>query len=62
MDWVKGVANIKLTFGVELRPLVCGAVNGFLLPADQIIATARETFAAFKTVAREAARYFVYYR
>ncbi|PNF25142.1 Carboxypeptidase B [Cryptotermes secundus] len=48
-DWAKGVAGIKYAYTVELRD---DGTYGFLLPASQIVATGKETFAAIKAVAR----------
>lgn len=48
-DWAKAVAGIKYAYTVELRDK---GTYGFLLPAAQILPTARETFAAVKTVAK----------
>ncbi|CAG0892575.1 unnamed protein product [Cyprideis torosa] len=42
IDWVKGAAGVKWTFAYELRDK---GQYGFLLPADQIIPCAEETFA-----------------
>jgi hypothetical protein len=48
-DWAKGVAGIKYAYTVELRD---DGTYGFLLPASQIVATGKETFAAIKAIAR----------
>jgi len=49
-DWAHGEAGIKFTTSMELRDT---GVYGFLLPPDQIIATAEETWAFHITVIRE---------
>ncbi|KAK1122188.1 hypothetical protein K0M31_009414 [Melipona bicolor] len=48
-DWAKGVAGIKYAYTVELRDR---GRYGFLLPASQIVPTAREIWAGIKTIAR----------
>ncbi|XP_076679448.1 carboxypeptidase B isoform X2 [Andrena cerasifolii] len=48
-DWAKGVAGIKYAYTLELRDR---GTYGFLLPATQIVPTARETWAGIKTIAR----------
>jgi hypothetical protein len=48
-DWAKGVAGIKYAYTVELRD---DGTYGFLLPASQIVATGKETFAAIKAITR----------
>ncbi|XP_043283994.1 carboxypeptidase B-like [Venturia canescens] len=48
-DWAKGVAGIKYSYTLELRDR---GTYGFLLPATQIIPTARETWAGIRTLAR----------
>lgn len=48
-DWAKGVAGIKYSYTVELRD---HGQYGFLLPASQIIPTAKEIWAGIRTVAR----------
>ena len=48
-DWVKNVAGIKYSYTLELRDR---GTYGFLLPATQIVATARETWAGIRTIAR----------
>ncbi|KAK3870803.1 hypothetical protein Pcinc_023998 [Petrolisthes cinctipes] len=47
-DWVKGVAGVKYAYTVELRDT---GSYGFLLPTNQIIPTAEETFEGVKVVA-----------
>ena len=49
-DWAKGVAGIKYAFTLELRDK---GQHGFLLPMDQIIPTAEETWAAIQAVAQD---------
>jgi len=49
-DWAHGEAGIGFTTSMELRDT---GLNGFLLPADQIIPTAEETWAFHITVIRE---------
>jgi murein tripeptide amidase MpaA len=48
-DWAKGAAGIKYSYTVELRDT---GNSGFILPASQILPTAKETWEAVKTVAR----------
>jgi len=48
-DWAKGVAGIKYAYTVELRDR---GTYGFLLPATQIVPTAREIWAGIRAVAR----------
>ncbi|XP_015609902.1 carboxypeptidase B [Cephus cinctus] len=48
-DWAKGVAGIKYSYTVELRDR---GTYGFLLPATQIVPTARETWAGIRAIAR----------
>ncbi|XP_033208198.1 carboxypeptidase A2-like isoform X2 [Belonocnema kinseyi] len=48
-DWAKGAARIKYSFTLELRD---GGRYGFLLPATQIVPTARETWAGIRAIAR----------
>ncbi|XP_017891839.1 carboxypeptidase B-like [Ceratina calcarata] len=48
-DWAKGVAGIKYVYTVELRDR---GTYGFLLPASQIVPTAREIWAGIRTIAR----------
>ncbi|KAK0089529.1 hypothetical protein PV325_006862 [Microctonus aethiopoides] len=48
-DWAKGVAGIKYSYTLELRDR---GTYGFLLPASQIIPTARETWAGVRAIAR----------
>ncbi|XP_014483176.1 PREDICTED: carboxypeptidase B-like [Dinoponera quadriceps] len=48
-DWAKGVAGIKYAYTVELRDR---GTYGFLLPASQIVPTAREIWAGIRAIAR----------
>ena len=48
MDWALGEAGIPYSYGMELRDT---GRYGFILPADQIIPTAEETWAFHKTAA-----------
>ncbi|XP_025269058.1 carboxypeptidase B [Camponotus floridanus] len=48
-DWAKGVAGIKYAYTVELRDR---GTYGFLLPATQIVPTAREIWAGIRAIAR----------
>ncbi|XP_046604830.1 carboxypeptidase A4-like [Neodiprion virginianus] len=48
-DWAKGVAGIKYAYTVELRDR---GIYGFLLPATQIVPTARETWAGIRAITR----------
>ena len=50
LDWAKGVAGIKYSFGMELRDT---GTYGFLLPEDQIIPTAEETWAFHVSAAND---------
>lgn len=47
-DWAYGVLKVRYSFGLELRDK---GRHGFILPANQIIPTGVETFAAFKAMA-----------
>ncbi|XP_033334246.2 carboxypeptidase B [Megalopta genalis] len=49
-DWAKGVAGIKYAYTVELRDR---GTYGFLLPASQIMPTAREIWAGIRTIVRQ---------
>jgi hypothetical protein len=53
IDWVKGVANVKLTYTYELRP-ASGSWDGFILPANQIIPTCQETMDSLVALVTEA--------
>lgn len=48
-DWAKGVAGIKYAYTVELRDR---GTYGFLLPATQIVPTAREIWAGIRAISR----------
>lgn len=48
-DWTYGKLNIEYSYGVELRDT---GKYGFLLPANQIIPTGRETLDAMITLAK----------
>ncbi|CAB0044859.1 unnamed protein product [Trichogramma brassicae] len=48
-DWAKAVAGIKHAYTMELRDR---GAYGFLLPASQIMPTARETWAGVRVIAR----------
>ena len=50
-DWVAGELGIPYSYTMELRDT--GTPYGFLLPPEQIIPTARETWAFHLTAARE---------
>ncbi|XP_050053428.1 carboxypeptidase B-like [Aphis gossypii] len=43
MDWMKGIANIKYVFTLELRDT---GINGFNLPTSEIIPSGQEAFCA----------------
>eukprot|EP00735_Rhodelphis_limneticus_P000090 TRINITY_DN1013_c0_g1::TRINITY_DN1013_c0_g1_i1::g.29921::m.29921 TRINITY_DN1013_c0_g1::TRINITY_DN1013_c0_g1_i1::g.29921 ORF type:complete len:439 (+),score=148.58,sp/P48052/CBPA2_HUMAN/42.35/1e-105,Peptidase_M14/PF00246.19/3.9e-82,Propep_M14/PF02244.11/5.1e-15 TRINITY_DN1013_c0_g1_i1:45-1319(+) len=47
VDWAYGIHGIKYSYGVELRDT---GRYGFMLPADQIIPSGEETFAAVKVM------------
>ena len=46
-DWTYGIAKIKYSYGVELRDT---GKYGFLLPAEQIIPSGKETLEALKAL------------
>lgn len=48
-DWAKGAAGIKYSYAVKLRDR---GSFGFLLPAVQILPTAKEIFVAIKVLAK----------
>jgi len=48
MDWMKGIANIKYVFTLELRDT---GANGFNLPTSEIIPTGQEAFCAVSVLA-----------
>lgn len=52
-DWVKGVAEVPITFLFELRDL---GVNGFLLPTEQIIPNNEEIMACLVEMDRTTRR------
>uniref|UniRef100_A0A914X871 ShKT domain-containing protein n=1 Tax=Plectus sambesii TaxID=2011161 RepID=A0A914X871_9BILA len=52
-DWAKGRARIPYSYLLELRPRNINFANGFLLPENQILPTAEETWEAIKVVADE---------
>lgn len=47
-DWAKGTLKLKYSYTVELRDT---GRHGFMLPADQIIATGKETMAFMGVIA-----------
>ena len=47
VDWTYGAEKIKYSYGVELRDT---GKYGFLLPADQIIPSGKETLEALKAL------------
>ncbi|KAL1122370.1 hypothetical protein AAG570_003775, partial [Ranatra chinensis] len=49
-DWAKGAANIQYTYTIELRDR---GQYGFILPAQYILPTAKESLAAIKAIASE---------
>lgn len=49
-DWARGEAGFEYVYTVELRDT---GEYGFLLPAEQILDTALETWAGIQVVARE---------
>ena len=46
-DWAYGIAEIPYVFTVELRDT---GDYGFVLPPDQILGTAEETWAGFRAM------------
>ena len=50
MDWAYGALGVTYAFALELRDT---GRYGFMLPANQIAPTGRETFAAIKAMAKE---------
>ena len=54
MDWVKGVHKTPITYTYELRDT---GRYGFLLPPDQIIPTAEETFDSIIVILNEGKKY-----
>ena len=51
MDWAYDKAGIKYSFGLELRDEVTSG-TGFLLPQEQIVPTATETWAGLTAMAK----------
>jgi len=51
MDWVYNVANVTLSYAIELRPTP-GDGRGFVLPPSEIIPTGNENFAAVRVAAK----------
>lgn len=49
MDWMKGIANIKYVFILELRDT---GINGFNLPTSEIIPSGQEAFCAVSVLAK----------
>jgi hypothetical protein len=49
MDWALGTAGIPYSYAMELRDT---GASGFLLPPNQIIPTAEETWAFHETAAK----------
>lgn len=49
MDWMKGIANIKYVFTLELRDT---GINGFNLPTSEIIPSGQEAFCAVSVLAK----------
>ena len=47
VDWVKSVAGVPFTYTLELRD---SGTYGFLLPAEHIDVSGRETFNALNTL------------
>ncbi|KAJ3366816.1 hypothetical protein GGF31_007969 [Allomyces arbusculus] len=45
VDWAYAVAKIPFSYAVELRPAANASAMGFLVPPDQILAAAKETYA-----------------
>lgn len=52
-DWVKARIGAKYVYTIELRDT---GRSGFLLPASEILPTAREAFEAVRVIASAAAR------
>lgn len=53
MDWVRGTYNIPVTYTYELRDT---GRYGFILPASQIIPTAKETLDSLVVMFQQAAK------
>jgi len=49
MDWMKGIANIRYVFTLELRD---NGANGFNLSTSEIIPTGQEAFCAVSVLAK----------
>lgn len=49
MDWMKGIANIRYVFTLELRDT---GANGFNLPTSEIIPTGQEAFCVVSVLAK----------
>ncbi|CAI6369299.1 unnamed protein product [Macrosiphum euphorbiae] len=49
IDWMKGIANIRYVFALELRDT---GANGFILPTCEIIPTGQEAFCAVSVLAK----------
>jgi hypothetical protein len=49
MDWMKGIANIRYVFALELRDT---GINGFNLPTSEIIPSGQEAFCAVSVLAQ----------
>ncbi|KAJ3357033.1 Carboxypeptidase A4 [Allomyces javanicus] len=45
VDWAYAAAKIPFSYAVELRPSANASAMGFLVPPDQIMAAAKETYA-----------------
>lgn len=52
-DWAKGTLKFKYSYTVELRDT---GNSGFMLPADQIIGTGKETMAFMRVIANAVSR------
>lgn len=57
-DWAKGVAGVKYSYTLEMRD---AGERGMILPAQQIIPTAEETWAGIYAAAVELAHRFYDY-
>lgn len=54
IDWVKATLKTPLSYCYELRDK---GTHGFMLPADQIISTAIETFTSIQAILEEGFAY-----
>ena len=54
IDWVKAELKTPLSYCYELRD---GGQHGFMLPAEQIIDNASETFTSIQAILEEAFSY-----